>query len=304
MKSVARARNAISFGGDAGEIGNTFGTEIHGYLAAGEPHYANATEPSIPAAFQDVVLAIQGLHDFHLKPTLQRSLLPRYNFDGEHVLAPDDIATIYDIAPLYKAGIDGTGSQPGGGWGSGRYRYADIAEFRSLMICRRRTRRRCWYRAARTPSATADENDLGGGGSGPGAFRGGGAQRYILFVFVSSFGTNAIDSFQYAIDSNVAPAISISYGDCELQTPASVVAQRSNPGGCRPARRARRYSRPSGDDGAVDCSGLGDRPATITPFGGSAVGPCRRLPAWAARNSTRAAEITGTRRTRLTSLRR
>ena len=30
---------------------------------------------------------------------------------GLHTLTPDDLATIYDIAPLYQSGIDGTGQK-------------------------------------------------------------------------------------------------------------------------------------------------------------------------------------------------
>src|ERR1035437_10844083 len=67
---------------------------------------------SMPVAFQGVVLAIHGLHDFRWKPMLRLNAQPRDTLsDGTHVLVPDDIATIYDIAPLYKAGIDGTGQK-------------------------------------------------------------------------------------------------------------------------------------------------------------------------------------------------
>jgi subtilase family serine protease len=34
---------------------------------------------------------------------------PAYNSGPSHYLVPEDYATIYNIAPLYQAGIDGTG---------------------------------------------------------------------------------------------------------------------------------------------------------------------------------------------------
>ena len=37
----------------------------------GELHFANATDPSIPAAFRSVVASIHGLNDFRLKPKSQ-----------------------------------------------------------------------------------------------------------------------------------------------------------------------------------------------------------------------------------------
>lgn len=255
VKRIARGRNAISFGGDAGEIGNAFGTEIHSYLAAGEPHYANATEPSIPAAFQDVVLAIQGLHDFHLKPMLQRSLLPRYNFDGEHVLAPDDIATIYDIAPLYKAGIDGTGHNLAV-VGEVVVTISDIAEYRSHYNLPAKNPTTMLVPGSQTPSATQTKNELAEADLD--LELSGAVARNANIVFVYS--TNAIDSFQYAIDSNVAPVISISYGDCELQTPSSEVAALET-WGAQASAQGQTIFAAAGDNGALDCSG-GDNPAT------------------------------------------
>ena len=91
---------------------SAFGVEIHHYQVDGEPHYANAADPTIPAAIQGVVLGIRGLDDFRLKPRLRRSAQPHDTINGgEHYLGPTDIATIYDITPLYNAGINGTGQK-------------------------------------------------------------------------------------------------------------------------------------------------------------------------------------------------
>src|SRR5208283_2440379 len=86
-------------------------------------HYANATNPSIPAAFSGVILAIHGLHDFKLKPLLKKRssvalpAAPRPNYLNESVcggecIAPSDFATIYDVNPLYNnLNITGTGQR-------------------------------------------------------------------------------------------------------------------------------------------------------------------------------------------------
>ena len=50
VTSVARGRNAISFSGSAGDVEKAFATEIHRYQTGGRRHFANVTEPSIPAA--------------------------------------------------------------------------------------------------------------------------------------------------------------------------------------------------------------------------------------------------------------
>ena len=54
----------MAFGGTAGQVESAFGVEIHHYLSGGEVHYANAGDPTVPAAFQGVARAIHGLNDF------------------------------------------------------------------------------------------------------------------------------------------------------------------------------------------------------------------------------------------------
>ena len=56
-----------------------------------------------------------GLNDFHPKSMATRFQplppAPDYNNGANHYLVPQDFATIYDIAPLYAAGFDGTGQK-------------------------------------------------------------------------------------------------------------------------------------------------------------------------------------------------
>jgi subtilase family serine protease len=65
---VAPSRNLVRFSGTAAQVANAFGTSIHQYEVGGEMHYANATDPSIPAALAGVVAGIRGLNDFRLQP--------------------------------------------------------------------------------------------------------------------------------------------------------------------------------------------------------------------------------------------
>src|SRR5271166_5738775 len=118
VTGTARARNAVSLSGSAAQIGSAFHTEIHLYRVNGETHYANATNPSVPAAMSKVVAAVRGLNDFRMQPMVQKAALrgasagitPAYtNTKGEHYLAPDDFATIFDLTPLYNSGINGSG---------------------------------------------------------------------------------------------------------------------------------------------------------------------------------------------------
>lgn len=252
VKSIARGRNTIVFGGNAGDLGRAFGIEIHRYLAGGELHYANNADPSIPAAFQDVVLAVQGLHDFHLQPML---LHPRDNFASEHVLGPDDIATIYDITPLYKAGIDGSG-QNLAVVGEATVQLSDIEQYRSHFNLPVNTPTTLLVPNSQGPGSGQTQSELAEADldlelSGAVA-----RNANILYVYTA----NAIDAFQYAIDQNLAPVISISYGDCELQTPFSEV-QSLQTWGAQANAQGETIFASAGDSGALDCSG-GDNPAT------------------------------------------
>ncbi len=108
---VARGRNWIRFSGTASQVQSAFGTEIHRFNVNGEMHVANVTSPKIPRALAGVVTGIRGLNDFFLKPMNHPRVRPYYT-DGTfyaELIAPGDIATMYDINALYTAGIDGTG---------------------------------------------------------------------------------------------------------------------------------------------------------------------------------------------------
>jgi len=120
VDAVSHARSWIWFSGTAGQVQAALRTEMRRYSVNGESHFANATEPSVPAAIEPLVGGIQGLDDFHFRsrqsPRLPLSNVsdpsPRLtNPDGSHVLAPDDFATIYNLLPLYNAGYDGSGQR-------------------------------------------------------------------------------------------------------------------------------------------------------------------------------------------------
>jgi uncharacterized protein (TIGR03437 family) len=254
VKSVARGRDTIAFGGTAGQIGSAFGVEIHRYLVGGELHYANATDPTVPVAFQGVVRAIQGLHDFRWKPMLQRSLKPRDTLrDGFHQLAPDDIATIYDIAPLYNAGIDGTG-QKMVVTGQTQIDLSDIESFRSTFSLPVNDPVPQLVPGTQDPGISQSdlpEADLDLELSGAVA-------RKASIQFWYSF--NVFDALTYAIDQNLAPVVTISYGDCELDEGLSA-AQSLQQLASKANSQGQTIFAASGDSGAADCFGDGDGPA-------------------------------------------
>ena len=99
---------SVDFSGTAGQVRSAFHTEIHNLEVNGVKHFANMSDPQIPAALEPVVAGIVSLHNFHPKPLLVRRA-PQYtytNSDGgtSHALVAGDIATIYNLNPLFAAG--------------------------------------------------------------------------------------------------------------------------------------------------------------------------------------------------------
>src|SRR4029077_9131063 len=132
VDETARGRNRVFFTGTVAQIEDTFRAEIHHYEVSGEAHFANATELSVPAAFAHTVLSFGNLNNLHPKPRARRPS-PKFtsSTSGNHFLAPNDFATIYDLGPLYAAGFDGTGETIAV-VGDSAITLSDIDAFRSL----------------------------------------------------------------------------------------------------------------------------------------------------------------------------
>ena len=221
--SIARGRRWIAASGTAAQVEAAFQTEIHRYVTGGETHFANASAPSVPAAFGAVVKSIRGLNDFRMKPRLRPSLSkpnsaqPKYTSgQGSNYVAPDDLATIYDIAPLYAAGIDGTGQKIAIA-GQIEVNLSDIEQFRSQFNLSANDPQMLLVPGSTNPGSDATSGDLAE--SDLDLEWSGAVARNATIVFVYS--TDVMTSVQYAIDQNLAPVLSVSYGSCEQETPAS-----------------------------------------------------------------------------------
>ena len=112
VEGVPASRNMITFKGTAQQVESALHTEMHRYVVDGKAHFANAGEPSVPAALADVVSVFRGLNNFQLKPRALR-MSPRFTsgVSGNHFVAPPDFATIYDVTPLYQHGLYGDGAE-------------------------------------------------------------------------------------------------------------------------------------------------------------------------------------------------
>ena len=110
VDSVTMNRTVVNFSGTAGQVRDAFHTEIHNLDVKGVHHIANMSDPTIPAALKPAVVGITALNDFGAR----KNLLRRTNFTtgtggASHALVPEDLATIYNLTPLFNAGLSGQG---------------------------------------------------------------------------------------------------------------------------------------------------------------------------------------------------
>ena len=98
----------IDFSGTAGQVRNAFRTEIHNLNVNGANHIANMSDPQIPVALEPAVVGIVSLNDFKPRP-LNRRRAEYTPGNGEYLVVPADLATIYTFNPLFAAGYSGQG---------------------------------------------------------------------------------------------------------------------------------------------------------------------------------------------------
>jgi pro-kumamolisin-like protein/Big-like domain-containing protein len=267
---VAKGRTVIEFSGTAGQVQEAFHTAIHKYAVKGEEHWANAGDPQIPAALTPVVGGVHTLHSFHKKPQLVYTgqmikaaytpgRPPKVTFPAQpgqpalHALAPADYATIYNINPLYSAGINGFGTSIAvvgrsdlfnGGQDAGDFRAIFGVNGNGFII----------------PVLDGpDPGDLGGGEeveatldvTWAGALAPAAGIQFV--VSASTDTTDGVDlSELYIIDNNRANVMTESFGDCEqhftnaqLMTISSLAEQA--------AAEGITYLVASGDSGSAGC---------------------------------------------------
>lgn len=102
---------AIDFSGRAAQVREAFHTTIHYYDVNGVRHIANASDPRIPRALAPAIAGVVSMHDF--RPHSMKANHTDYTFTSGggsyQAVVPADLATIYDLNPLFQKGITGVG---------------------------------------------------------------------------------------------------------------------------------------------------------------------------------------------------
>lgn len=230
IENVSPTRTSIRFRGTVAEIEDVFGTEMHQYHVNGERHIANSTPISIPATLGSVILSVRNLSDVrplpkHVRRAAAWDASPHFtsNISGSHYLAPDDIATIYNVKPLYQDGYDGTGEKIAV-VGQTQISVTDIEAFRAASRLPAKDPILVLVPDTGSPannnSSDEEESDLDLEWSGAIA-----KNATVYFVYTGNNpNATVFDSLHYAIETNIAPVISLSYGGCEADFSAGDVA--------------------------------------------------------------------------------
>ena len=232
---ASKGRTVIEFSGTAGQVRQAFHTVIHKYvLTNGEEHWANSTDPEIPSALTPAVAGVNTLHNFSKKPLnhvlgmMRRSketgavkaLNPQFTFAGGcngtgtncYVVGPYDFATIYNVNPLWNAGIDGTG-QTIGIVSDSNITASDINTFRSLFGLPSNPPN--IILDGSDPGLTSDETEAVLDAEWAGAVAKGATIDLVVAPSTNTtFGGDT--AAEYIVDNNLAAILSYSYGTCEL----------------------------------------------------------------------------------------
>jgi hypothetical protein len=231
VAKVSKGRIAIEFSGTAAQIREAFHTEIHTFVVNGEKHLANASDPQIPAALAPVIKGLAPLNNFRAKPAHHvageftkstatgevQSVKPEFTTSGgNYAIGPTDFATIYNVAPLWAAGTDGTG-QSIAVIGVSNINPQDITDFRTLFGLT--------TTGAAKPIVVID-------GADPGIINDGsetealldvewsgavakGAQIHLVIAADTDIASGFLLAVFNVLDNNSDPILSFSFGNCE-----------------------------------------------------------------------------------------
>lgn len=219
----------IDFSGTAGQVRQAFHTEVHNLEVGGIAHYANMSVPQIPSALAPAVVGIVSINDF--RP--HTNLMPRteYTFAGgggtEYALVPADLATIYNLNPLFNATptpIKGAGQTIALIENTNVFSTSDITTFRTKFGLPSVTFTQvhpggCGNPSNFAPNEGEAELDVEwAGAAAPSA-----ALELVSCPDGSSFG--GLIAMQHLLNAGSPPAIwSLSYGFCEAANGATANA--------------------------------------------------------------------------------
>jgi subtilase family serine protease len=205
--AVARSRRWVRFSGTAGNVEKAFAAQIHKIQNASTTRLRFA-QPLSPRTLGGIRAQVFLPDDLRLKSSA-RKVTPSFNAStGIHALAPGDWTTIYNVAPLYAAGLRGSASDGSNICvvGQSEIDVSDTQMFRNYVGLAANDP--TIVNVGVSPGHTDDqvEGDLDVQWTGAIA-----PQAKIRYYVAKAAGSAAAQ----AVDDNYCSIISVSYGSCE-----------------------------------------------------------------------------------------
>jgi subtilase family serine protease len=235
VNTVYPSGMVIDFSGTAGQVRKAFHTEIHHLNVNGESHIANMSDPQIPAAFAPAVAGVVAMHDFrpHAMNKHRDFTLGSGNSANQAVV-PADLATIYNLNPLFASGRTGAAQTIAVIEDTDLYSDADWSTFRTTFGLDKYT---SGSLTTVHPVAVGGTNNC----SDPGVANGDDGEAILdaewasaaapdAAIVVASCGSTrntfgGLIAMQNLLNGDNPPAImSISYGNCEAENGSSANA--------------------------------------------------------------------------------
>ncbi|MFI5097499.1 MAG: Ig-like domain repeat protein, partial [Candidatus Acidiferrales bacterium] len=230
VAQIAKGRRWVEFSGTSQQVESAFQTELHYYKVGEQKYVANATDIAIPNALAEISGGVVSLNSFGKRPprrivagttgsgpaTLHGGLRPQLTYTGAtnaYYVAPGDFAAIYNTKPLLSSGIDGTGVAIAV-TAQSQFELTDVQTFRQIFKLGTNDPNILVvgpYPGFSNPT-DAEEALLDtewAGAVAPGA-------TIDVVIAGSTDTTSGVDlAAAYAIDNEIAPILTYTYGGCE-----------------------------------------------------------------------------------------
>src|ERR1700744_1377118 len=244
VQKVNPGKQTLEVSGTVGALQQALHTTLHKEAVNGRQHFSNAPDPQIPVALAPVLGGFVSLNNFPIRPYSRflgsaqynpktHEAIPEWTLPGgvlgkTYAVAPEDFATEYDVTPLYTAAkpLNGSGQT------------IAIINEANININFVKNFRNLFSLPVSIPQVIIDGNDPGIDGAnnpdGPNSaspeayldveWAGAvapGATMDLVIAADTSVESGLILAAERAVYSNLAPVMSISFGECEANLGAS-----------------------------------------------------------------------------------
>jgi large repetitive protein len=230
VEAVSSSKRWVVFSGTAAQVEQAFNTSMQYYSVKGKTYVANSTDQMIPAQIAGITRGVLSLNNFGKKPPVHifhgtagrtaeglrtkiEANLTATGATNTYYVAPGDFAAIYSTKGLLSSGTDGTGVSIAV-TAQSQIELTDVQEFRQIFGLKTNDPN---FLLSGPDPGIADQTDSEealldvewAGAVAPGA-------TINLVVAGSTDTTSGVDlAAAYAIDNEISPIVTYTYGTCE-----------------------------------------------------------------------------------------